>query len=115
MLGLYCALFVVIPLLTHIPKSKKGKKSIIPKRIYTDEDSIVCVSEKYTEHRLLSDVKQVRDYGEFYEIIFPFGKISSNFICQKNLLTIGTVDEFEKLFDGKILRMTQSTGEVSVS
>lgn len=115
MLGLYCTLFVILPLLTHIPQSKKGKKSIIPKRIYTDEDSIVCVSEKYIEHRLISDVKQVRDFGEFYEIIFPFGKISDKFICQKNLLAIGTVEEFEKLFDGKIVRKIHKTEDGSAS
>jgi len=104
LLGLYCTLFLIIPLLAHIPQSRKERASIIPKRIYTEEDTIVCVADKYVEYRLLSDVKQVRDFGEFYEIIFPFGKISEKFICQKDLLTIGTIEDFEKLFDGKIVR-----------
>ncbi len=104
LLWIYCSLFVVIPLLVRIPKSKKEKRAITPKRIYTDEDSIVCVADKYVEYRLLRDVKQVRDFGEFYELTFPFGKISDKFICQKNLLTIGTIQEFESLFDGKIIR-----------
>lgn len=104
LLALYCILFLVIPLSARIPQSKKQRASIIPKRIYTEEDAIVCVADKYIEYRLLSDVKQVRDFGGFYEIIFPFGKISDKFICQKDLLTIGTIEDFEKLFDGKIVR-----------
>ena len=104
LLALYCILFFVIPLSARIPQSKKQRASIIPKRIYTEEDTIVCVADKYVEYRLLSDVKQVRDFGEFYEIIFPFGKISDKFICQKDLLTIGTIEDFEKLFEGKIVR-----------
>ena len=104
LLVLYCILFFVIPLSARIPQSKKQRASIIPKRIYTEEDTIVCVADKYVEYRLLSDVKQVRDFGEFYEIIFPFGKISEKYICQKDLLTIGTIEDFEKLFEGKIVR-----------
>ena len=104
LLGLYCTLFLVIPLLARISISRKERALITPKRIYTEEDAIVCVADKYVECRLLSDVKQVRDFGEFYEIVFPFGKISEKFICQKDLLTIGTIDDFEKLFDGKIVR-----------
>jgi len=49
-------------------------------------------------------VKKVYDYGEFYFISFYFGKISCYFICQKSLLTQGTIEDFEKLFDGKIVK-----------
>ena len=40
----------------------------------------------------------------WYEIVFPFGKISSNFICQKNLIFKGSLEEFEDLFNGKIVK-----------
>ena len=40
----------------------------------------------------------------FYFIKFPFGKYSDKFICQKSLLTQGTLEEFEALFEGKIER-----------
>lgn len=53
---------------------------------------------------MIKDVKNVYDHGEFYDLVFPFGKISGKFICQKNLLTEGTLAEFEALFDGKIVR-----------
>ena len=35
---------------------------------------------------------------------FIFGKISDKFICQKDLLTKGSLEEFERIFEGKIKR-----------
>ena len=100
----YCSLFLLIPLLLRIPKSEKEKLTLIPRKIYVEDEYIVCIGEKYVESKLIADVAKVVDYGEFYELVFPFGKVSDKFICQKSLLTKGTLEEFEQLFDGKITR-----------
>lgn len=99
LLGGYCTLFLWVPLLACIPKSKKEKLALLPKRVYTEDEYIISIAGDREEYRLISDAKQVRDHGEFYEIIFPFGKVSDKFICQKDLLTKGTLEEFEALFD----------------
>ncbi len=67
---------------------------------------VICIADKYKECRKISDVKRVRDYGEFYELVFPLSKMSEKFICQKNLLTKGTLEEFKRLFRGKIADIT---------
>lgn len=103
-LGVNCALFIIIPLLVRIPKSKREKISITPKKICIDDDYIICIADKYEECRTISDVKSVLDHGDFYELIFPFGKVSEKFVCQKNLLTKGSLVEFELLFENKIER-----------
>ena len=72
--------------------------------MYVDGDYIICIADKYTESRLINEVKSVLDYGEFYEIKFPFGRLSDKFICQKSLLSKGAIEEFEKMFQGKIKR-----------
>lgn len=100
----YCSLFLVIPILTMIPKGNKEKISITPKKIFTEDGYIICIADKYTESRLISDAKVLRDFGEFYEIVFPFGKVSDKFICQKNLIVKGTAEEFEALFVGKVIK-----------
>lgn len=97
-------LLVSIPLLVRIPQSQKKQKELLPKRIYTEDGYTVCIADKYTESKLIADVKQVYDYGEYYELVFPFGKISDKFICQKSLLSNGTLEEFEALFEGKLER-----------
>lgn len=101
---LYVLLFLAIPLLSKIPQSEKEKKMVTPKQIIIDEKNMVCKTNKFEEIRYIQDVKIVNDYGDFYELIFPFGKISNNFICQKKLISNGTIEEFESLFSGKIKR-----------
>lgn len=100
----YCAIFPVLCLLSLIPKRKKEKRRLTPKRIYTEDDCITCVANGYVETKFVDDVKMVVDHGEFYEIIFPFGKVSDKFICQKDLLTQGSLQSFEELFKGKVIK-----------
>ena len=100
----YCSLFLLIPLLLRIPKSEKEKRTLLPKKIYVEDEYIVCVGEAYEESKFIDDVAKVIDHGEFYELVFPFGNASDKFICQKGLLTKGTLEEFEQLFSGKITR-----------
>lgn len=110
--GVYALSFITLILLTYIPQSAKHQISVIPKKIYTEEEYIVCVADTYTESRLISDVKQVIDYGTFYQITFPFGKLSDKFICQKDLISRGSIEEFEQLFQNALIRKApKSTGD----
>ena len=102
MLGALC----IVPLFALLPKSKKEHMAMLPKRIYSNEDQIICVADRHTDAKSISDVVKVIDHGEFYELCFPFGKLSDKFICQKTLLEKGTIEEFESMFAGKILRKT---------
>ncbi len=57
-----------------------------------------------SETKNLSNVKKVVDMGEWYKIYFYFPYKSNLFICQKDLLVKGTIEEFEELFSDKIIR-----------
>ena len=92
------AVAVAILLLARIPQSQKDKEKMIPRKIFTEDEYIICIANAYTESRLIRDAKMVRDFGEFYEVVFPMGKVSEKFICQKDLLTKGSLEEFETLF-----------------
>jgi len=94
----------MLPLLCLIPKSKKEHLAMLPKRIYLNKNHVVCVADRYSESKLIQDVAKVIDHGEFYELRFPFGKLSEKFICQKKLLSKGSIEEFERLFAGKIVK-----------
>ncbi|MBR2971777.1 MAG: hypothetical protein IKC61_02480 [Clostridia bacterium] len=104
---MYVSLFIILPLIAWVlPKSKKEKNDLVTNKVFTDEEYIVVVlSNGHEEYKLISKAKRVNDYGDFYEIVFPLSAgISENFICQKSLLTKGTLEEFEALFEGKIVR-----------
>ena len=100
----FAVCLAIVPIFFFIPKRKKEKMALLPKRIYIKDEHIVCVADRYTESKFLSDVKKVIDHGEFYELQFPFGKVSEKYICQKALLTKGSLQEFETIFKKKIER-----------
>lgn len=52
--------------------------------------------------KAISKVKKVIDYGEFYYLFVYRWDASYGIVCQKDLLIEGTIEEFEKLFEGKI-------------
>ena len=81
----------------------------MPKRVYvdTEEESIVHECEKMERFHMLYSVERVLDYGEWYYFIFNYANRDLYFVCQKSLLTNGTLEEFEELFEGKIERRTQ--------
>lgn len=104
----YCSLYVIIPLISLIPRSKKDKKQYSIQNVFSDGEYVVAIQGNgEEEYKHIADVKSCVDYGEFYQLLFPIGKISYSFICQKNLLTKGTLEEFESLFEGKIIRKTK--------
>lgn len=84
-------------------QTKKEKEKITPQKVYIENDMIVSKSNAAVDTRFMKDVKEVRDYGEFY--YFVFKAYSYRFVCQKDLLTQGTIEEFESLFAGKIKKM----------
>lgn len=99
----WCSLYVVLPLLARVPKSKKERLAMMPQKICVEGSRLVCITGRATERRSVSDVKKIVDHGDFYEICFRFGRVSNNFICQKSLLTQGSLEAFEELFGEKIL------------
>lgn len=99
----YIAVCLSIPLLFMIPNSKKQIASLTPNHIFTDNEYIVCQYEAGEVCNLISDASKIVDYGDFYYISFPFGHKTDAFVCQKSLITQGTLEEFEALFEGKII------------
>ena len=97
-------------ILAFIPLGKFNRSLVLSKRIYIDfeEGTIVRETEKEETFRMLSEIRTVLDHGEWYEIVFDFGNGARCYACQKGLLTQGTLEEFELLFEGKIERKFDS-------
>lgn len=72
--------------------------------IVIESDIISAEGIQRSETRFLKDVKKVVDMGDWYKIYFYFPNKSNIFICQKDLIIQGTIDEFERLFQEKIVR-----------
>ena len=89
------ALFITCILVCNKINTKVFKIIVDP-----DERTVVYEAKNEKEHFLMfDDIKSVYDYGEYYHFLQ-----GDMFLCQKTLLVRGTLEEFENLFEGKIIR-----------
>ena len=97
-------IFAVCIIFLPYPIFKWQKNNSLAKQIYIKDGMIFYVTDKGTVTQALEGVKGVRDFGEYYVLIFRDSGNFSQIICQKDLLTNGTIEQLEELFDGKIVR-----------
>ena len=89
----------LFPLFTDYDKS-------LPTRIIIciKEDVIKSISQQHTFEMQISNIDKVVDTGDWYLIHFaPGPNHPPRFICQKDLIVEGTIEEFEKMFEKKIV------------
>lgn len=72
--------------------------------IVIESDIISAEGIQRSETRFLKDVKKVVDMGDWYKIYFYFPNKSNIFICQKDLIIQGTINEFESLLQDKMIK-----------
>ena len=95
---------LILAFLFLLPPGRNSRKSFMPKRIFIDpeDETIVNECEKLERFHMISSVSKVLDYGEWYYLKFYFSDRDLYFVCQKSLITQGTLEDFEALFKDKI-------------
>ena len=86
-----------------MPAPKKDWHKLFATTVVINEDELENEGEGWSNVRKIEDVDKVWDYGDWYYITFTFPK-NRSFICQKDLLKEGTLDEFERIFDSTIVK-----------
>ena len=84
--------------------SKKSKERANIKKVIIKDDKISIISEEISPKRTVKRVKKVCDYGEYYELVFSPFDLLSVCVCQKSLLSKGSIKEFEELFADKLIK-----------
>jgi len=90
-------------------KTKSFKKDFInslPNTIRIQRETIETSGVGGISYKSVNirDIKEIWDMGTFYAVIFYFPNMDRRFVCQKDLIVEGTIEEFEKLFENKIVR-----------
>lgn len=98
------AWWLIFLILGFAPIKGKSLGLVLPFEVTIIHDIIDSKGEKFDSYRNLDDVKKVIDFGEWYQVIFYFPYKDLRFVCQKDLIKEGTIEEFENLFEGKIVR-----------
>lgn len=68
-----------------------------------DDGAIISKGQKFRHEIGVENVAKVVDHGSFYELYLDKVQNRGFYICEKALLKRGTVDDFEKMFKGKIV------------
>ena len=90
--------------LAGIKPKEKGYGLIMTKRVTIEGNDLECEGDQFHETKTMDQIKCVIDYGEWYKFEFRLPGNCQRFICQKDLITQGTIEDFEKLFADKIIR-----------
>lgn len=100
--GLFPPVFFL--LLSLIPPGKSTQGLFIPQIILFDleEETVIHKCEKMERFHMINSITKVIDYGEWYYLIFQYSDRDLYFVCQKDLLTEGSIEDFEDLFKDKI-------------
>lgn len=82
----------------------------LPKRITIENGKLIKEgnSEKSYVVREIQHVKKITDEGDWYQRIFYFPHKVGDCICQKDLITQGSIEEFENIFEGLIVKKNQN-------
>ncbi|MBO4594742.1 MAG: hypothetical protein J5697_03480 [Clostridia bacterium] len=70
------------------------------------ENGIIELGYNSQKHRefYYENIKGIADYGEFYYVFLKIPNRNQSFVCQKGLITEGTIEEFEETFSDVIVR-----------
>ena len=106
---LWLMLCLISGALLHLPPLCDVSEDV-SRIIHISEDYLYCEFAKKNNLygkkilRDISDVTKVKDFGSYYCLYFSFGKQIWGWICQKDLLIEGSLEEFETLFEDRLVR-----------
>lgn len=91
-------------------------KSSLNKLYKVEEDNFTIVQindehfiykDNYAKHMIrISKLTRIEDRGEYYAFSFKHMK-HSGFVCQKDWISVGTIEEFESFFKDKLIVKTE--------
>lgn len=95
----------VIVISSLLPCAMFFSKKIVTQKVTIKKTSLCSQTGFRTKTISRKDIKKVYDYGDYYYVVANMLNHSSIFVCQKSLLTKGTIEDFEALFEGKIIKV----------
>ncbi len=74
----------------------------IPTETHIDDDYITSIGSQCKNTVPLNEILEITDMGTWYKLKFNL-KFNMYFVCQKDLLVEGTLEEFEEIFKDKLV------------
>lgn len=94
---------IMVKAMPYIKRERQGLLMNFPEKVIITEENIIEVEWKHHHmEKSIDDVKKIVDFGESF--LMKFYSLGGEVFCQKDLLVKGTMEEFESLFQGKIIK-----------
>ena len=104
-IALFLLTYVMMILLSlRLPTEKEFNENMAILKVTIENQFITAQGVNRQVGAPVSYVRKVVDMGKWYQIFFH-SPYHYAFVCEKQLLVSGTIEEFEKLFAGKIVRI----------
>ena len=98
-------MLIIVALAASAPFIKSNESAILPSHIVIyDDGRMESMSENFHWVQRIDQIKEIIDWGDWYQIVFLPSSKNLRFICQKDLISYGSLADFENLFQGKIVR-----------
>lgn len=111
-LGLNVFLWGFINFLMMLTPLKSSYDIMMPTSVsILNNGKIVSKGKKFEYAQTVQNVTKVVDHGAWYELYLDNRQNRGFYICEKALLQTGTLDDFEAIFAGKIVRKEERKGE----
>ena len=95
---------LIIPIFQFFSYKGEVLEYMFPIKILIYESYIQSIGKKISEIRELNEITKIVDFGDWYHVFFAFPNRSETFVIQKDLIVKGTIQDFEKMFEDKIVR-----------
>ena len=82
--------------------------AFLPERLFIDTEERTIVSQVNGQRetfKMLDAVTKVEDHGDYYAFYFNNRISGLGFVAQKDLITQGTIEEFEYIFEEVLVRV----------
>jgi len=98
--------FMIIPIVSTVVLVINRKSlTVIQHEVMINGNSIRSKTKDGREiFIMVNDITEVADNGTYYSFAVKNARATYMFACQKDLLVEGTLEDFEKLFEGKIVK-----------
>lgn len=103
LIGIIIAL--IFPFFVLLSLKTKETSYAMPNLIQiNDEKELIVKCKNMQFKKNIDEIKCVYDYGKWYLLKTKKFTYVTKFVLQKDLITVGTIEEFEKLFEDKIIK-----------
>ena len=99
----FSLLLLLFPFIFLIIKNKH-LEDMLPKKVIIYKDLMISFVKNAKYEEVFDNISKVVDYGDCYKIYFKLFYKNQSFICQKDLIKEGTLDEFENLFSNELIK-----------